>query len=101
MTGKVQAQARDMRRLNERLFRRFERRFVTVWTREHNTHGDGPGRLHLNMLWDEHWVDQRWLSENAAACGFGSIVHIARMNAGNVRNATTHATKCLRMRPRT
>jgi hypothetical protein len=91
----IGAQARAMRRLAERLFRRFRRRFAMAWTREHNTHGAGPGRLHLNVLWDEDWVDRQWLSEIAAGCGFGSIVHISRLNAGTLPDATSYATKCL------
>lgn len=88
----IAAQARAMRRLAERLLRKFKRRFVMVWTREHNTHGDGLGRLHLNVLWDANWVDQGWLSQTAEACGFGSIVHISRVG----RDALRYSTKCLR-----
>jgi len=98
------AQATAMRRLRERLFRRFGRRFAMVWTREHNTQGEGPGRLHLNLLWDKDWVDQRWLSKTAEECGFGRIVHISRVNQegrlasgeGEGRRVDGYATKCLR-----
>ncbi|MGH7778724.1 MAG: hypothetical protein ACREQR_02720 [Candidatus Binataceae bacterium] len=94
----IAAQAKAMRRLSERLFRRFGRRFVTLWTREHNTKGDGSGRLHLNLLWDQDWVDQAWLSETAAACGFGAVVHISRVgaHARGAQRADRYATKCLR-----
>jgi len=99
----IAAQAQAMRRLSERLFRRFGHRFSMVWTREHNTKLDTSGRLHLNVLWDEEWVDQAWLSDTAAACGFGKVVHISRIGTG--RNALRPArgqsgeryvTKCLR-----
>ena len=98
------AQARAMRRLAERLCRKFKRRFSTIWTREHNTKGRGPGRLHLNMLWDEKWVDQGWLSRTAKECGFGEIVHISRVRddglivagEGKGRRIARYATKCLR-----
>ena len=58
--ARIAAQARAMRRLAERLFRKFKRRFLLVWTREHNTKGRGSGRLHLNVLWDANWVAQAW-----------------------------------------
>ena len=99
------AQATAKRRLCERLFRATGRRLSLVWTREHNTKGTGLGRLHLNVLWDEEWVDQAWLSETAAACGFGEIVDISRTGArgrhgSNGRRkgqtAESYATKCLR-----
>jgi len=77
----IAAQAKAMRRLSERLFRAFGHRFAMGWTREHNTKGGGPGRLHLNVLWDEKWVEQAWLSEIAAACGFGQVVDISRIGA--------------------
>ncbi len=100
----IAAQARAMRRLAERLFRRFKRRFVTLWTREHNTKKDGNGRLHLNMLWDQDWVDQSWLSETAKACGFGKVVWISRVRddglivagEGRGQNLARYVTKCLR-----
>jgi hypothetical protein len=94
----IASQARAMRRLAERLFRRFKRRFSMAWTREHNTKGKGSGRLHLNVLWDADWVDQEWLSEAAEGSGFGSVVHISRVGkAGSQREtATRYATKCLR-----
>ena len=102
----LMAQARAMRRFSERLFRRFNRRFSMVWTREHNTKGDGPGRLHLNALWDEKWVDQRWLSDTARACGFGKVVDISRIGlhgrhalrsgSGKGSSAENYETKCLR-----
>jgi hypothetical protein len=75
----LQAQGKAMHRLAERLKRKFGHRFGWFWSREHNTKGGGPGRLHLNVLWDEDWVDQAWLSEAAEACGFGAIVHISRV----------------------
>jgi hypothetical protein len=98
------AQARAMRRLAERLNRKFGHRFAMLWAREHNTHGDGAGRLHLNLLWDEYWVDQAWLSETAAACGFGEVVHISRVGKngqasgsdGRPASATPYALKSLR-----
>lgn len=100
------AQAEALRRLRERLFRRFGRRFSMVWTREHNTKGEGHGRLHLNVLWDENWVDQAWLSQTASACGFGKIVDISRIGAngrhalqagqGRGQSVERYATKCLR-----
>ena len=98
------AQARAMRRIAERLNREFGHRFAMLWAREHNTHGDGAGRLHLNVLWDEDWVDQVWLSEMAEACGFGRIVDISRVGkGGRVRQrgtrettASRYATKALR-----
>jgi len=100
----IEAQARAKRRLEERLFRKFNRRLATVWVREHNTKGAGSGRLHLNILWDQYWVDQRWLSETAQACGFGKIVHISRVRddglivagEGRGRKLARYATKCLR-----
>lgn len=70
-----------------------------VWTREHNTKNAGPGRLHLNVLWDEDWVDQAWLSETAAACGFGEVVDISRIGPGGRhrgQQVERYATKCLR-----
>ena len=81
----IAAQAKAMHRLAERLYRKFGHRFASVWTREHNTKGEGPGRLHLNVLWDEKWVDQLWLSETARACGFGEVVHISRVRANGAR----------------
>jgi hypothetical protein len=40
----------------------------------------GPtGRLHLNVLWDWPWLNQRELSTLSAACGFGPICHISRV----------------------
>jgi hypothetical protein len=99
----ISAQAVAMRRLRERLFRRFARRFAMVWTREHNTHGEGAGRLHLNLLWDKYWVEQEWLSKTAEACGFGRIVHISRVTESRIasgegkgRSVDRYATKCLR-----
>jgi hypothetical protein len=97
-------QAKAMRRLSERLFRKFGRRFSLVWTREHNTKSDARGRLHLNVLWDQHWVDQRWLSETAKACGFGKIVYISRVRddglivagEGRGQQLARYVTKCLR-----
>jgi hypothetical protein len=91
----IAEQAKAMRRLNERLFRRFGHRFLLLWMREHNTKTKGLGRLHLNVLWDEDWVEQSWLSETASACGFGDVVYISRIGA---RAETTrhYATKCLR-----
>jgi hypothetical protein len=68
----IAAQAKAMRRLSERLSRRYRRRFSMVWVREHNTKIGGSGRLHLNVIWDQEWVDQKsWLEPNALACGFG------------------------------
>jgi len=78
----IRAQALAKRRLEERLFRKFGHRFALAWAREHNTHGSGTGRLHLNVLWDENWVDQAWLSETAQACGFGRIANISRVGTG-------------------
>jgi len=78
----IRAQSLAKRRLAERLFRKFGHRFALAWAREHNTHGSGAGRLQLNVLWDENWVDQTWLSEVAEACGFGRIVNISRVGAG-------------------
>ena len=100
----IAAQARAMRRLAERLFRKFGRRFSTIWTREHNTKGEGNGRLHLNLLWDQNWVDQRWLSETAKACGFGKVAWISRVRhdglivagEGRGQNLARYVTKCLR-----
>ena len=100
----ISAQAIAVRRLRERLFRRYARRFAMVWTREHNTHGEGPGRLHLNLLWDKDWVDQRWLSKTAEECCFGRIVYISRVTQegrlasgeGKGRRVDGYATKCLR-----
>jgi hypothetical protein len=102
----LRAQMKGLRRLAERLFRKFGHRFSTLWTREHNTKRGGPGRLHLNVLWDEEWVDQAWLSSTAAACGFGEVVDISRVGGGG-RHALRsgrgcgqaverYATKCLR-----
>ncbi len=76
------AQSAAKRRLEERLFRKFGHRFALAWAREHNTHGSGTGRLHLNVLWDEDWVDQAWLADAAEACGFGRVVNISRVGAG-------------------
>jgi hypothetical protein len=100
------AQAQAKRRLEERLTRRFSRRFASCWTREHNTSGHGSGRLHLNVIWDEDWVDQEWLSETARACGFGRIVdisrigergrHAVRSGAGRGQLVSRYATKALR-----
>ena len=77
-----------------------------VWTREHNTKGGGRGRLHLNVLWDEEWVDQGWLSKTAKACGFGEVMHIERVGAGgrhalqsgrgDAQGVERYVTKCLR-----
>jgi hypothetical protein len=53
--------------------------------REHNTHRVGAGRLHLNVVWDEPWVDQRWLSEQAQASGFGPIVHTSHVGGTRLR----------------
>src|SRR5262249_33552100 len=99
----ISAQAVAMRRLRERLFRRFARRFAMVWTREHNTHGEGAGRLHLNLLWDKYWAEREWLAKTAEACGFGRIVHISRVTEGRIasgegkgRRVDRYATKCLR-----
>ncbi len=101
----LRAQATAKRRVEERLARKCGHRFAMAWTREHNTKGEGPGRLHLNVLWDENWVDQAWLSETAKACGFGEVVHISRIGArGSVSapegrggtDAVRYATKCLR-----
>jgi hypothetical protein len=91
----IAEQAKAMRRLSERLFRRFGHRFSMLWTREHNTKQQGPGRLHLNVLWDEDWVEQAWLSGTASACGFGEVVHISRIGA-RVETTRHYATKCLR-----
>lgn len=91
--------------LAERLCRKFGRRSSIVWTREHNTKAGGPGRLHLNVLWDENWVDQEWLSEAAEACGFGNVVHISRVRdtdglivagEGRGQRIARYATKCLK-----
>jgi hypothetical protein len=89
------AQAKAKRRLAERLFRKFGRRSSMVWTREHNTHLGGAGRLHLNVAWDIDWLDQRELSEIAEACGFGRVVDIRRIR-GDARGVTRYAAKCLR-----
>ncbi|MGH9343211.1 MAG: hypothetical protein ACRD19_05555, partial [Terriglobia bacterium] len=99
----LKAQAQALHRLAERLLRRFGHRFSMLWAREHNTKRRGPGRLHLNVLWDEHWVDQAWLSETARGCGFGSVVWIERIGKdgelhtgeGRGRPAARYATKCL------
>jgi hypothetical protein len=91
----IAAQARAKRRLAERLFRKFGRRPSMVWTREHNTHQSGPGRLHLNLAWDIHWLDQNELSKMAEACGFGRVVDIRRIR-GDARGVTSYAAKCLR-----
>ena len=103
----ISAQAVAMRRLRERLFRRFARRFAMVWTREHNTHGEGAGRLHLNLLWDKYWVEQEWLSKTAEACGFGRMVHISRVTEGRIasgegklRRVDRYATNACAMRAR-
>jgi hypothetical protein len=37
------------------------------------------GRLHLNVLWDWPWLNQRELSTLAAVWGFGSICHISHV----------------------
>jgi hypothetical protein len=73
----IAAQARAMRRLAERLMRAFGHRFAMIWTREHNTKIVGKGRLHLNVLWDENWVDQEWLSEVAAAYDGAQVTPLA------------------------
>jgi len=91
----IAAQARAIRRLKERLYRKFGRRFSMVWTREHNTHLEGSGRLHLNVAWDINWVDQQELSQMAQACGFGRVVNIQRIGR-DARATTRYATKCLR-----
>jgi len=80
--------------LKERLYRKFGRRFSVVWTREHNTHLAGTGRLHLNVAWDIDWVDQHELSEMAEVCGFGRVVDIRRIGR-DARSTTRYATKCL------
>jgi len=95
----IARQARAMRRLAERLNRMFGHRFSMVWSREHNTKGEGRGRLHLNVLWDKDWVDQAWLAETAAACGFGEVVDISRIGSGGRhrgQRVERYATKCLR-----
>jgi len=97
-------QAVAMRRLKERLFRRFGRRLSMLWTREHNTKSGGPGRLHLNVLWDENWVEQSWLSSIAEECGFGAIVYISRIRDdglivagdGKGKRVARYTTKCLK-----
>lgn len=91
----IRAQARAIHRLSERLYRKIGRRFSMVWTREHNTHLGGAGRLHLNVAWDINWVDQQELSEMADKCGFGKIVDIQRIGR-DARGMTRYATKCLR-----
>ena len=79
----LMAQAKALRRLAERLLRRFGHRFSTLWTREHNTKRGAAGRLHLNLLWDEEWVDQAWLSEAATACGSAELsIYRASVKAG-------------------
>ena len=100
----VAMQSKAIHRLAERLFRKFGHRFAMLWAREHNTDGEGDGRLHLNVLWDENWVDQSWLAETAAACGFGKVTWIsrvglgARLSSGEGRGKSAHqyATKVLR-----
>jgi hypothetical protein len=89
------AQAKAKRRLAERLFRKFGKRSSMVWTREHNTHLAGAGRLHLNVAWDIDWLDQGELSAMAEACGFGRVVDIRRIR-GDARGVTHYAAKCLR-----
>lgn len=90
----IAAQAKAIHRLRERLYRKFGRRFSMVWTREHNTHLGGTGRLHLNVAWDIQWVEQQELSEVAEACGFGKVVDIRRIL--DAQSITRYATKCLR-----
>ncbi len=75
----MKAMMRAWRRLLERLQRKFGRRFKLLWTKEHD---GAEGRLHFNVLWDAPWVDQAWLSQAAAACGFGKIVDISRIGPG-------------------
>ena len=70
------AMMRAWRRLYERLCRRFERRPKAMHFKEH---AGVLGRLHLNVLWDWDWIDQRELSSLAAACGFGPVCHISRV----------------------
>jgi hypothetical protein len=56
------------------------------------------------MLWDLRWVGRRWLSENAAGCGFGKVAWISRVRddglivsgEGKGRNVVPYAAKCLR-----
>src|SRR5271169_5291572 len=91
----IAAQSRAIHRLREWLYRKFGRRFSMVWTREHNTHLGGTGRLHLNVAWDIYWVDQHELSEMAEVCGFGTVVDIRRIGR-DARSTTRYATKCLR-----
>ncbi|MHB8384138.1 MAG: hypothetical protein ACYDC3_17565 [Candidatus Binataceae bacterium] len=89
------AQARARRRLAERLNRKFGHRSAMLWAREHNTHCDGAGRLHLNVVWDEDWVNQAWLSAPAEACGFGRIVDISRVGKGaRLRSAMPPMKPC-------
>jgi hypothetical protein len=60
----------------QRLCRCYGCRPKTMHFKEHT----GPaGRLHLNVLWDWPWLNQRELSTLAAACGFGPICHISRV----------------------
>jgi hypothetical protein len=92
----IAAQARAIHRLRERLYRKFgQRRFSMVWTREHNTHFEGSGRLHLNVAWDIDWLDQQELSQMADACGFGRVVNIQRIGR-DASSTARYATKCLR-----
>jgi len=92
--GHLAAQAKAIHRLSEWLFRKFGRRPSMVWTREHNTHSGGIGRLHLNVAWDINWVEQDELTRVAARCGFGKVVHIQRIGR-NVCEVTRYVTKCL------
>src|SRR5215472_13517240 len=91
----IAAQAKAIHRLRELLYRKFGRRFSMVWTREHNTHLSGTGRLHLNVAWDINWIDQQELSEVAERCGFGKVVTIRRIGRDS-HGAARYATKCLR-----
>jgi hypothetical protein len=70
-----------------------------LWSREHNTKGAGSGRLHLNVLWGENWIDQKELSAIAAECGFGPVVSISRVGPGSRyqgQRVEGYATKCLK-----
>jgi hypothetical protein len=73
----------------------------------------GPaGRLHLNMLWDWPWLNQRELSTLAAAWGFGPICHISHVgrpielaqgrlgSSAPVRYSTRLKRGCLRVQDR-
>lgn len=82
--GAIAAMMKAWRRLYERLVRLFGRRPKLMHFKEH---AGQHGGLHLNVLWDWEFIDQRELSRLAAASGFGPICHISAI--GNSRRELT------------